>query len=202
MQLIEWNHEKFGTLLALVPGVLALFLTIASMAGWVQAYPFNQERAGAPTIVSYRGISGMEIHPMMARVILNFPLWDTTGSTQYWSNDNNSPPASPVTLLVNQGLFNILLGDTTLSGMVQALSADVFTNPNTRLRVWFSPDNSTWNQMPDQVVAAVPYALQAQDAANADHAAIADSATNATNADNATNATKLTQPMQLMPPMP
>ena len=69
---------------------------------------------------------------------------------------------------VSSGLFNVLLGDTTLPNMT-ALTGTVFSGTERHLRVWFSSDNVTFIQLsPDRHVAAVPYALQAEEAKNAD----------------------------------
>jgi hypothetical protein len=74
-----------------------------------------------------------------------------------------------VQLVVADGLFNVLLGDTTLGGMTQALGADVFNGTDRYLRVWFSSDGTTFTQLiPDRRIAAVPYALQAEEAKDAD----------------------------------
>ena len=60
----------------------------------------------------------------------------------------------------------MLLGDTTLGGMTQPLSASVFSEPDRYLRVWFSASASgPFDQLtPDTRIAAVPYALAASDA--------------------------------------
>jgi len=71
---------------------------------------------------------------------------------------------------VSEGLFSVLLGDTALSGMTQALTADVFNQPDCYLRVWFSTSvGGPFSQLTqDTRIAAVPYALQAQEAVDAD----------------------------------
>jgi len=74
----------------------------------------------------------------------------------YWSNGPNS-----VLITVTKGLYSVLLGDTTISDMA-ALSVDVFTNSDVRLRVWFDDGTSGLQQLsPDQRIAAVGYALMA-----------------------------------------
>jgi hypothetical protein len=197
--------KNFGIILAIALGLSALLLLIAFQAGWVQAMPFKQERAGAPTIVSYQGQIWDGDAPYNGTGYFKFAILDATGTTYYWSNDTGElgiPPEEYIILPVVNGLFSVNLGDSSLfGGSMTALSADVFDDPHTVLRVWFSPDGVEFTQMPDQVIAAVPYALQAQEAVNADlaaHATSADSATNATNAthatsaDSATNATNAT----------
>jgi hypothetical protein len=74
----------------------------------------------------------------------------------YWSNGVNN-----VTLTVTKGLYSVLLGDTTIPNMA-ALSADIFTNNNVHLRVWFDDGTNGLQQLsPDQRIAAVGYALMA-----------------------------------------
>ncbi len=82
-----------------------------------------------------------------------------------WSNDgssaNGNAPAAVVMLGVTNGLYSVLLGDTTVGNMA-ALATTVFTNSDVRLRVWFSDGVSGFQQLtPDQRIAAVGYALVA-----------------------------------------
>jgi hypothetical protein len=103
-----------------------------------------------------------------------FAVVNAAGEASYWSNDGSSvggaEPTAAVVLAVNEGLFSVLLGDTTLGGMTQALTAQVFSQPDRYLRVWFSASaGGAFDQLtPDTRIAAVPYALQAQEAADAD----------------------------------
>jgi N-acetylneuraminic acid mutarotase len=100
-----------------------------------------------------------------------FVLVNAAGDISYWSNDGTSTgggePTDGVQLTVEDGLFHVLLGDTNLMNMT-ALTASSFEGTERYLRVWFSSDGSTYTPlMPDQRIAAVPYALQAQDAVTA-----------------------------------
>jgi len=83
----------------------------------------------------------------------------------YWSNDGTSiagnAPASAVSLVLSNGLYSVLLGDTSLANMI-AIPAAVFTNSDVRLRVWFNDGEHDWQQLnPDQRIAAVGYAMMA-----------------------------------------
>jgi len=89
---------------------------------------------------------------------------DGAGTATYWSNDGKSTgagePLAGVPLDVQKGLFSVLLGDTSLAGMTQPLSADVFSSGERYLRVWFSATLNNYTQLsPDQRIASVPYAL-------------------------------------------
>jgi len=83
----------------------------------------------------------------------------------FWSNDGTSSaggePSSAVPVSVQQGLFTVFLGDTNLPNM-QALPENVFTQPDVRLRIWFSNGASGFAQLsPDQRLGSVGYAIMA-----------------------------------------
>ena len=58
--------------------------------------------------------------------------------TSYWSNDgtsvNGSEPSAAVSVGVTDGLFAVVLGDTTLPNMT-AIDASLFAQPNLQLRI-------------------------------------------------------------------
>jgi len=186
--------KNFGIVLAIALGLSALLLTIAFQAGWVQANPSRQERASVGALISYQGQIFDGTVPYNGTGYFKFVIINSTGSISYWSNNASSTagsePTVSVPLTVSNGLFNVNLGDTTgtYSGMTQVISYTTFDDYNTLLRVWFSPDNSTFTQMPDQKVTMVPYALQAVESVfawNANSASSADYASEAGRADTA-----------------
>jgi hypothetical protein len=158
-----------------VSAVAVALAALLLLAGWVGAWPMARPlyQGGAPTVVSYQGQVKVNGSPYNGSGYFKFAVVDSVGSTSYWSNDGTSAagsePGGGVELAVSGGLFNVLLGDTSLTNMTQALSAGVFSGPERYLRLWFSSDNVTFRQLsPDRRIAAVPYALQAEEAANAD----------------------------------
>ena len=159
----------------------ALLLVLALLCGLALAVAAGaasgiapQASGGAPPVVAYQG----EVHvggtPYSGDGYFKFAIVNATGSTTYWSNDGTSTaggePVAAVRLSVSDGLFSILLGDTTPSGMTEPLDASVFGDPDRSLRVWFSGSASgPFDQLaPDSRIASVPYALQAQQAVDAD----------------------------------
>lgn len=172
--------KNFGTILAIMLGASSLLLTIAFHAGWVEAKPFTQDRYGTPFIVNYQGQIWEGEVPFDGTGYFKFAVVDPLGTIFYWSNDGTTDPeeGAPhefITLPVSNGYFSVNLGDNNL-GFID-LNADAFAEPETYLRVWFSPDGSDpFTQMPDQVIAAVPYALQAQNAELAETALMANEA--------------------------
>ena len=91
-------------------------------------------------------------------------LVNYAGDTTYWSNDGTSTagsePTDAVTTTVNNGILNVILGDTDLANM-QALDKTVFNNgERLYLRVWFSSDGTTYELLsPDRELAATGYAI-------------------------------------------
>ncbi|MBC7226208.1 MAG: hypothetical protein H5T61_03125 [Thermoflexales bacterium] len=160
------NTKWLSLLLVLI---LALGgLTLARAAP--ESTPLSQA-GGAPTVVSYQGRVQVSGAPFTGSGYFKFAVVNQAGNITYWSNDGTgsggNEPTAAVPLTVNNGLFTVLLGDTTLSGMTQSLSAAVFAAPDRYLRVWFRPGGSGAFTLltPDTRIAAVPYALQAQHAA-------------------------------------
>ncbi|WCJ58519.1 hypothetical protein NXS98_12410 [Fontisphaera persica] len=82
-----------------------------------------------------------------------------------WHQDGTAPaeaqPETAVPLWVTNGLFQVGLGDTTLTNMA-ALPASLGGLPDLQVRVWFSDGVHGWQQLaPDLRLGAVPYALNA-----------------------------------------
>lgn len=119
--------------------------------------------AQVPQIINYQGRITVGGTNYDATGLFKFALVNTAGSVNYWANDDTASgqPATGVSLAVSKGLYSVLLGDTTVSGMTTAIASTVFANSDVRLRVWFS-DGSGYQQLtPDQRIAAVGYALVA-----------------------------------------
>ena len=151
--------------------ISAILSCLLLLAGVARAAP-DAPLGGAPQVVSYQGQVTVGGTPYTGTGNFKFAVVDQAGTTSYWSNDGTSTggsqPANAVTLAVSGGLFNVLLGDTSLANMT-VLPATVFGNTSSYLRVWFSSDGTAYTQLsPDRRIAAAPYALQAQEAANAD----------------------------------
>jgi hypothetical protein len=147
--------------LLLLPGLALIAVSGAAPA-----------QGGAPTVVAYQGEVRLGGTPHSGLGYFKFAVVNAAGTTTYWSNDGTSSgePTNPIKLEVSDGLFSVLLGDIDLDNMTQPMTADVFEQPDRTLRVWFSTSDSGPFDLlvPDTRIAAVPYALQAQEAANAD----------------------------------
>ena len=147
---------------------VTLALVMALCSGAISTANADQSRqdvpqAGGPQVVSYQGQVVVNGVPFTGTGYFKFALTD--GATTFWTNDGTASgqPATAVALSISNGLFNVLLGDTSITHMV-TLPATAFSGTSRSLRVWFSTNNSTFTQLtPDQRVASVPYALQAED---------------------------------------
>lgn len=82
-----------------------------------------------------------------------------------WTNDGTSgtggEPSTAVSVTVQQGLFNVFLGDTTLANM-EPVPASVFTQSDVRLRIWFNNGVQGFARLsPDQNLGSVGFAMTA-----------------------------------------
>lgn len=129
----------------------------------------GQAQGTVPATVSYQGRVTVGGAPFNGTGYFKFAVVQSDGWVS-WSNDGafgfNAVPTTAVPLNVSNGLLNVLLGDTSLTGMTQALAYYAFADPVTLLRVWFSSDGSTFTQLPDRPISSVPYAIYAEDAAS------------------------------------
>ena len=90
---------------------------------------------------------------------------NSNGTASFWSNDgtsaSGSEPNQVVTNLVSQGLFSILLGDSSVANM-EPIDWSVFTNSDVRLRIWFGDGtNQSVLLTPDQRLGSVGFAMMA-----------------------------------------
>jgi hypothetical protein len=88
--------------------------------------------------------------------------------TTYWSNDgtsvNGSEPAAAITISVTNGLFTVVLGNTTIPNML-SIGAALFNQPNLQLRIWFNDGVNGFAALsPVQNLTPTPYATYAASA--------------------------------------
>lgn len=93
--------------------------------------------------------------------------------TTYWSNDgtslNGSEPAAAVSVTVSNGLFTVVLGDTTQPNMA-GVPASLFNQPALQLRIWFDDGvHGSAALDPAQSLTSTPYAVYANTASNLDN---------------------------------
>ena len=119
--------------------------------------------AQVPQLLSYQGRVVVSSTNFNGTGQFKFALMNNANGQTLWSNDNSSTngtePSSAVSLSVANGLYSVLLGDTSITNMT-AIPFTVFNNSDVRLRVWFN-DGSHGSQLlsPDQRLASVGYAV-------------------------------------------
>src|ERR1035438_4078654 len=118
--------------------------------------------AQVPPLLSYQGRLTASGSNLDGPALFKFALVDGSGTVTLWSNDNSSSggaePTQSVPLAVTQGLFTVMLGDTSLNNM-QPIPASVFTSSDVRLRIWVASGTNVFQSLaPDQRLGAVGYA--------------------------------------------
>ncbi len=131
--------------------------------------------ASPPALVSYQGFVKVSSSPYTGTGYFKFAVMNAAsgdGTTNYWANDGaaSGQPSAPVALAVTGGLFDVMLGDTSLAGMSQPITQNAFTENTTYLRVWFSQTAGGPFQAldPNQRIGSAAYALRAERALLAD----------------------------------
>ena len=163
---LRWNRRAAAILAAVVAvPLLAVTGLLTALAAHGGAAPASPAVNTAPTTLSYQGQVSVNGQPFTGTGQFRFAIVSANGATTYWTNDGSlsAPPSAAVTLTVTGGVFTVRLGDTSLPGMTQPITAGLFTQPGRALRVWFDDGTHGVQQLaPDVALAAVPYALNAE----------------------------------------
>ena len=167
MSHLPFNRRLFTVAIFLV----LLLLLLAWLIPGGRAAPLLRELVTSPfSIVNYQGVVQLDGVPYSGTGYFKFAIVDSpsgAGSSNYWANDGTPAlePATAVPLVVQDGLFQVMLGDTTQTGMSEPLDETPFLAVSeTFLRVWFSDTASgPFSALePNQRIASVPYALYAR----------------------------------------
>ncbi len=119
-----------------------------------------------PLQVNHQGLVKVNTVAFAGDGDFRFALVDPDTGTNLWTNDGTQVPGSgtptgAVNLLVINGIYNVRLGDTSLTNMT-AISSTVFNDDNVALRIWFDDGANGVEQLaPDHVLTAAPYAFRA-----------------------------------------
>ncbi len=140
---------------------VCLFLLTLSSTGF----------CGVPPLLNFQGRIVIGGAAYSGPGQFQFALVDGAGANTFWSNDGTSSgghePTAAIPLTLTNGLYAVLLGDTSVAGMTLPLNSGVFTNADVRLRVWFNDGAHGFEQLaPDQRIAPAGYALVAGTANN------------------------------------
>ena len=125
--------------------------------------------ADVPHIIDYHGYVKSNNIPFNGTGSFKFAITNSGATTTYWSNDGTSSagsePTAAVSITVANGVFNVRLGDSSVTNMTE-IDTSVFTeNETTYLRVWFNDGtNDSQRLTPDKQIVSVPYAYTAYSA--------------------------------------
>jgi hypothetical protein len=148
--------------------VLVLIWTTSSLASPTQAPEAPLAPQPIPKMINYQGTVRKNGTIFDGTGYFKFAIMDSptgNGTTNYWAHDGTAAytPTTYITLTVTNGLFNVLLGDTSITSMTKNITETVFNATNTYLRVWFSDTPSNFQGLePNQSFASVAYALRCQ----------------------------------------
>jgi hypothetical protein len=168
--------------------------TAVDNSGYITSYNLVSGGSGyiaAPAVtVSGGGGSGAAAHSTISGGAVTGIVVDSPGSgyattptvtiappppnisyTTYWSNDGTSSAGSQPTAAVSvnaiNGLFTVVLGDSTQANMT-AIATSLFAQPNLQLQIWFNDGVNGFAALsPVQNLTATPYAIQAVNANSA-----------------------------------
>lgn len=135
-----------------VPGWFASILLLLANLG---AY------AAPPPELDYQGKILVNDIPLTGPGYFKYAISDEAGATNFWAHDG-TPTGEPSTYVTNDchnGVFSAILGGAPMSDIdpeIFGLETSLF------LRVWFSADGATFDEMqPAQDLLSAPYALNA-----------------------------------------
>ena len=143
----------------IITAVIALvLLSLASLV--TQAAPT------APAVMSFQGYVAVNGVPFDGTGQFKFAIVNSSGTAAFWTNDGTGLSAAPfepngsVSLDVNGGVFNVLLGDPSLN--MAPLPDSLFVQADRSLRVWFNDGTHGFQMLsPDAALATTPFAFNA-----------------------------------------
>jgi hypothetical protein len=132
----------------------------------ISAMPAHAEREIA---IGYQGVIESRGNLLDGTGFFKFVLCNLDCITTYWSNDSSSTagiePLESVPVGLESGIFNLMLGDTSLENMAE-LPISIFEDVGDEtlyLRVWFDDAYNGFEQLePDQRLSLVPYAVKTE----------------------------------------
>ncbi|MCC7377554.1 MAG: hypothetical protein IT581_23035 [Verrucomicrobiales bacterium] len=123
--------------------------------------------AAPPQQIPYHGHVTVGDVPFQGNGLFKFALVNADATQILWKNSVDSSPADgvpdeAVTVAVDQGVFFVGLGDTSVPNMTQPIGPAAFAAGAAKVRVWFSDGTNDFTLLtPDQPLGSVPYAMVA-----------------------------------------
>jgi hypothetical protein len=170
------NHQATGTANAPSGGYITGYLVTGGGNGYLTAPAVSVTGGGGSGATATASISSGTVNSISvatpgngaytsAPTVSIAPPPANTLYTTYWSNDGTSSagsePVAAISVGVSNGLFTIVLGDTTIPNM-QAIGVSAFTHPNLQLRIWFNDGVNGFAALsPVQNLTPTPFAIVA-----------------------------------------
>ena len=117
--------------------------------------------ADPPPEFDYQGKILVDDVPLTGPGYFKYAISDETGATNFWAHDGTTTgePATFITNDCHNGVFSAIIGGAPMGDVDPAIFA---LNTSLYLRVWFSADGVTFNEMlPAQDLLSSPYAINA-----------------------------------------
>ena len=115
-----------------------------------------------PGTMNFQGKIEVNGAPFTGTGLFRFAIVNVDGSQTFWSNDGLDQPEEDISLDVDNGLYQVLLGQDLI---MDQISQSVFDNEPLFLRIWFSDGvNGLQLMAPDQAIGSAGFAFKAADA--------------------------------------
>lgn len=153
--------------------ILSRMGLLASAVGLVLAAA-SGAFADTPLMINHQGLVKVDGFPYDGTALFKFGFVDGAG-LWLWTNDGTHigesvgavPPDAAVIIPVNNGIYHVRLGDTSITNMV-AIPSSVFDDNHVKLRVIFDDgENGEQVLSPDQPMTSAAYAYHAGQAGTA-----------------------------------
>ncbi len=154
------------------------------------------DASAVPAAINHQGVVTVAGVRFSGNGSFRFALVNPDDGNNVWTNDGShvgtsDAPTAAVSLSAVDGVYSVPLGDTGLANMT-AVSSELFSHGNLRLRVWFDDGTHGIQQLsPDHVLTSVPYAMSVADGAVASVKLAAEAVTTAKLAEAAVTTAKL-----------
>lgn len=177
----NFNHTATGTANAPSGGYITGYAVTSGGSGYLTAPAVTVTGGGGSGAAAAAHLTGDTVTSISvvnpgdgnytgAPTVLIAPPPANISYTTYWSNDGTSvagsEPSAAVSVAVSNGLFTVVLGDSTQPNMA-AVPAVIFSQPDLQLRIWFNDGvHGSAALSPVQNLTPTPYAVSANSAVN------------------------------------
>lgn len=156
------------TLLCVITGTAVYAAIVAVLPAVVQT---GALAAGVPSTINHQGVVMVDGVRFTGTGAFKFAILDPDSGLNRWTNngsnvDTTGAPTASVSLTVNDGVYSVRLGDTSLTNMSSSISPNIFSDDNLRLRIWFDDGVNGVHQLtPDFPLTTSAYTFSVADGA-------------------------------------